>query len=159
MSTTQADFKAACEKRGLTPSQELFSFWQDARKPALAASVGNAAPEFSSGALPELPDPIFKRGRSYGVMEVDAWDAELVRSYGDKRAEHAFVVAAEMIPISTASAPNAALVAAMTTEEIGEMWRMLCAGGKSFGNGVGVVHIVKAVEAHHMALSAAGQEP
>ena len=37
--------------------------------------------------------------------------------------------------------------AAMSDEQIHEMWRGLCAAGKGFGKGVGIRHIVRAVEA------------
>lgn len=35
----------------------------------------------------------------------------------------------------------------LTDEQIHNIWRKLCAGGKSFGNGVGVIHIARAIEA------------
>lgn len=55
MSTTQADFKAACERRGLTPSQDLFSFWQDARlnSPASGAAL-SSEPVFPLSLLEEI---------------------------------------------------------------------------------------------------------
>lgn len=52
-----------------------------------------------AGELPPLPEPAFKRGRSYGFMKADAWDEEMVRAYGDKRAEHAFSATAEFIEL------------------------------------------------------------
>lgn len=52
-----------------------------------------------AGELPPLPEPAFKKSRSYGFMKVDAWDEAMVRAYGDKRAAHAFSVTAEFIEL------------------------------------------------------------
>lgn len=102
MSTTQADFKAACERRGLTPSQDLFSFWQDTRSAALAASGGNAAPELTDQQIdtPEFMDLLNTFAHESSCEEYDETKYKEARK-------------ALVNHIKAASAPNAALVAAL----------------------------------------------
>lgn len=82
------------------------SYGRDPRDVLCAFINHVAAPAAANGAMPELPPPAFKAGRSYGIMKVDAWDKEMVMAYGTKRAEHAFSVTAEMIPVQSALASN-----------------------------------------------------